>query len=292
MKNRIWNKTIIFLVLAFFLGWEGVFAKSIPISVHVAIDVNALTSSWEADKVSEVLTDARKRLTKVLKDRHGHWDFRDDGKARSCSIKFSVVDPDPDDGIHEAVLKLELSSPLMEDEYQPVVQPWLGVEVFEYRRFPKSDEMAAKLEENFVKKFLDNRTVELRKWLQEHIALAESGKWLSPAEHNQNFKMVLSLPYETFKALEESFFLIWGKAEQGSKEKLKAQGLSQSAPYSPGVEGEQYHGLLVRADSIVKGEEDRTINAQALQFILGPVFLYKEETSRDSFVALFEEDGP
>ena len=291
MKNRIWPRILTFLVLAFFLGSEDVIAKTIPISVHVAIDVNALTSSWEADKVSEVLTDARKRLTKVLKDRHKHWDFRDDGKERPCSITFSVVDPDPDDGIHEAVLKLEVS-PRKDDEYQPVIQSWLGVEVFEYRRFPKSDEMAAKLEENFIKKFLDNRTVGLRKWLQEHIALAESGKWLTPDEHNQNFKMVLSLPYETFKALEESFFLIWGKAEQGSKEKLKAQGLSQSAPYSPGVEGEQYHGLLVRADSIVKGEEDTTINAQALQFILGPVFLYKEEAPRDSFLALFEEDGP
>lgn len=121
--------------------------------------------------------------------------------------------------------------------------------------------------------------------------MAEGGQWLPADDQEPQFKVVLSLPYETFQALEESYFLIWGKAEQGTREELKARGMSQAAPY-PSSENKQYLGLLVKADKVLAGNEDEDVDEHVLRYRLGPVFLYKEEPPRSSLMALFEEDEP
>jgi len=267
------------------------FGNTIPISVQVLIEVNALTSAWAPGTIEKVQADARKLLAKALKDRHPHWDYRDDGVTRQAFIKLTVIDPDPFDASHEAALKLELS-PRGPEEFLPVEQPWIPSEDFDYRRFPKSHEVAAMLEEAFIRKFLENRTVGLRKWLQKYIALAEGGQWLPDEGQEPSFKVVLSLPYETFQALEESYFLIWSKSEQGTREELKAQGMSQSAAYPPHSDNQQYRGLLVKADRILEGDVDKDVDERVLHYRLGPVFLYKEERPRESLISLFEEDKP
>lgn len=287
-KNRIRIGAVLIFFLLYFLAAIA-FGKTIPISVQVSIEVNALTSSWENGMIGEVQADARKRLTKALKDKHPHWDFRDDGKERKVFIRLTVTDPTPDDESHEAELKLEVS-PRSPEEFQPVQQPWLQPEDFDYRLFPKSHEMAAKLEEAFTEKFLENRKIELRKWLREYIALAEDGKWLPAEGQDPPFRVVLSLPYETFKVLEESYFLIFGRAEQDTRKELKAQGMSQASPYPPDAENEQYLGLLVKADTVVEGEEYKAADEQVLNYRLGPVFLFKEKLPSESLISLFEED--
>lgn len=289
-KNRTKIGAFLILLMLYFPAAIAV-GKTIPICVQVSIAVNALTSAWAPGMIDVVQADARKRLTIALKKKHPHWDFRDDGVERRVFIKLTVLDPDPLDASHEAELKLEVS-PSSPEEFQPVRQPWLPPEDFDYHRFPKSHEMAAKLEEAFIEKFLENRTVALRKWLRKYIALAEGAQWLPAEGQEPMFRVVLSLPYDTFKALEESYFLILGKAEQGTREKLKAQGMSQAAPYPPGSENEQYLGLLVTADTIMAGDEDKDADERVLHYRLGPVFLYKEELPRKSLMALFEEDEP
>ena len=287
-RNRIKRGAFLILLILSFPAAIA-FGKTIPISVQVSIKVNALTSSWTSEMIEQVHADARKRLTKALKEKHPHWDFRDDGVDRQAFIKLNVIDPVPFDASHEAELKLEVSP--SGPEFQPIRQPWLPPEDFDYRRFPRANEMAARLEEAFIEKFLENRKIELRKWLREYIALAEGGQWLPADDQEPQFKVVLSLPYETFQALEESYFLIWGKAEQGTREELKARGMSQAAPY-PSSENKQYLGLLVKADKVLAGNEDEDVDEHVLRYRLGPVFLYKEEPPRSSLMALFEEDEP
>ncbi len=289
-KNKSRTGAFLIILMLCFPA-AAVFGGTIPISVQALIEVNALTSAWEPGMIEQVQADTRTRLMKALKEKHPHWDFRDDGMARPVFIKLTVIDPDPFDASHEAELKLEVS-PSSPEKFQSVRQPWIPSEDFDYHRFPKSHQMAAKIEEAFIEKFLDNRTVKLRDWLKEYIPLAEGGQWLPSDGQGPSFKVVLSLPYEAFKALEESYFLILGRAEQGTREELKARGMSQAAPYPPGSETDQYSGLLVTADTIVEGDLDKEADERVLHYRLGPVFLYKEERPRDSLMALFEEDTP
>ena len=288
MKNRLLLTT---LLLSFLIGpFQPVSdAESVPISVLAAIEVNGLTSSWTSAEKEKVIADLRQLLSSSLKKKHPHWDFRNDDEERICTVMLRVVDPDPDDGKHEAEVRLEVT-PGDNDDHWPS-HYWLDPVDFQFRRFPKVHSMARRLAELFEFKFLENRTVEFRKWLQETIPLAKSGEWRAKNAEDPNFQIVLSLPYETFESLKASLFRIKGKPADGPVEKLRAVGISDHDDFTPVLEGGLYQGLVVQARSIEENGQTSDIEPRVHKFILGPVFLLEEVKSRDQELALFEEDG-
>lgn len=289
MKNNV--RLTILKVLTVFLALAGGAdaGESVPISVQVSIEVNALKSSWTSMETEKVIADATHLVTTSLKKKHPHWDFRSDGKDRTCSVRLRVVDPEPDDGKHEAEIKLEVT-PGDADDHWPS-HKWLTPVDFQFRRFPKVHSMAENLAAILEDRFLSNRSVPFRIWLQETIPLARKGEWREKDTLHSNFQIVLSLPYEAFSALKASLFQIKGKPADGPVEKLRALGISAPDDYPPRPGEGQYQGLVVQARSIEGDGQTMEIGPQVLGFTLGPVYLLKEMTPRDQELALFEEDG-
>lgn len=289
MRNRIFQKSLLLLAFVFIAPLIASAGESVPISVLVAIEVNALTSSWTSADKEEVLAMSRQLLVTSLKTKHPHWDFRNDGADRFCSIKLRVVDPEPNNGKHEAEVRLEVT-PGDNDDHWPSYD-WLSPVDFQFRRFPNAQSMAAKLTKIIKSQFLEDRRVDFRKWLQETIPLARSGEWRNRNAAEPNFHIVLSLPYETFEDLKASLFQIKGKPAEGPVEKLRALGISTPDVFPPRPGRGRYQGLVVQARSIEGDGQILEIEPRVLEFRLGPVFLLNEVKPREQELALFEEDG-
>jgi len=292
MKNSMWLKMLYFLVFSFISSRSAYAGEDTTISVQVSIDVNALTVRWTEDESKEFYTASRQLLTSSLKAKYPYWNFCDDENEHPYTVRLRVFDPYPEDGKYEAHIRLEAVTPPNNQNSTWPSHSWLNsIELGDAHLFPSVSNIPKTLVRLLEDHFLNNRTIEFRKWLKDTIPLAYGGNWLKKNISVPDFRIVLPLSSDNFLNLRASWFRIECQAVKGPIERLRAFGISEDAPYlSASGEIKIFDALVVKADSIEKNGQTCTLAPNVKEFYFGPVYLFQEETPILD-IDIHKEDG-
>lgn len=245
-----------------------------PILVRVKIDSESLIRAWgqaESDSIAAGLAGA---VATSLSDAFHHWSF-DPAHARFyATLEVRLVET-----VREKV-DIALDKVLSNGDRQTLWQEvWLKPTDFALGRRPPRDQAQGRLAATFADLFDASHRQRVRNWLRD-VPIGASGTWTGESRI-ETLRIVTSLPWDRFKALEQSRLKVTCRG-QGNRIELTTQGTDQRLPFHHRRLNSTYDALVLKPEEI----SDRELSPADLDHLIhsdvGLIFLIEEKDPQDA----------
>lgn len=177
--------------------------QAVPIKVEVAMESSSLSRAWGDDRVPQVEAALAAHWQAKLSERYPHWDFHLEERQSYATVTLKVTEQE------SRRVKISMSAERADgaESGELWAHTWLEPVDFDLGQRPpgslaeqavreKSDVLFGKPEEESV-----------RMWLAKTVPLGNGGQWTSATDPAE-LRVITALPWERFKALKGSVFMV------------------------------------------------------------------------------------